>query len=35
MELVTILLFESIDEKSGKYIDFYLPGYYMFSEENF
>lgn len=21
------------DEKSGKYIDFYLPGYYMFSEE--
>ncbi len=22
------------DEKSGKYIDFYLPGYYMFSEES-
>jgi len=22
------------DEKSGKYIDFYLPGYYMYSEED-
>ena len=22
------------DEKSGKFIDFYLPGYYMFSKEN-
>ena len=22
------------DEKSGKYIDFYLPGYYMFSKES-